>query len=83
VQRGTRAHILDLRTLQELDSSTLATLIRILRHVRASDGSVGLIVDQEPFLKILSITALDRVFPVFRDEQSARDALAMADAIPA
>jgi anti-anti-sigma factor len=83
VQSGMRAHLLDLRSLRELDSSTLATLIRILRYARASDGSIGLIVDQEHFLKILSITALDRIFPIFRDEQSAREALEMADAIPA
>ena len=31
---GRRLHLLDLRSLAELDSSTLATLIRILRYVR-------------------------------------------------
>lgn len=83
IQNGACAHLLDLRPLSELDSSTLATLIRILRYVRASNGSIGLIVDQAHFLKILSLTALDRIFPVFHDERSAKEALEMPDAIPA
>ena len=83
LQSGAHTHIIDLRSLPTLDSYTLATLIRILRYVRASNGSIGLIVDQEPFLKILSITALDRVFPVFRDKETAMDSLKTIEDIPA
>ena len=80
---GRRMHALDLRLLAELDSGTLAALIRVLRAVRDNGGSVGLIVNQERFLRILSITALDRVFPIFRDESMAAAMLASADSIPA
>ena len=83
LQNGKRKHLLDLRPLAELDSSTLATLIRILRYVRDADGSIGLIVDQESFLKILSLTALDRIFPIFRDERSALDTFEIPDTISA
>src|SRR5215469_3597614 len=62
---GIKSHLLDLRSLALLDSQTLAALIRVLRSVRESGGSVGLIVDQEHLLRILSITALDRIFPIF------------------
>jgi len=83
LQSGAHTHIIDLRSLRTLDSYTLATLIRILRYVRASNGYIGLIVDQEPFLKILSITALNRVFPVFRDKETAMDSLKTIEDIPA
>jgi anti-sigma B factor antagonist len=81
--RGNRAHIFDLRPLAELDSTTLASLIRVLRIVREAGGSVGLIVDQPNFLRVLSITGLDRVFPVFPDEDAAHDSLVFAQPIPA
>jgi anti-sigma B factor antagonist len=83
VQNGKLAHVLDLRGLMELDSATLAALIRVLRLVRSAGGDVGLIVEQEKILRILSITALDRVFPIFRDEEAAERALEVGRAIPA
>jgi anti-anti-sigma factor len=72
-----------MRALAELDSITLASLVRMLRIVRESGGSVALIVSQPNFLRVLSITGLDRVFPVFRDEYGALASLGMADVIPA
>ncbi|GEM_PF-1411368 len=83
VRSGRRAHLFDLRALVELDSVTLGSLIRALRIVRESGGSVALIVDQPSFLRILSITGLDRVFPVFKDETGARASFGAADAVPA
>jgi anti-anti-sigma factor len=83
MRSGAQTHLLDLRPLAVLDSQTLAALIRVLRFVRESGGSVGLIVDQEHFLRILSITALDRIFPIFRDEAAAAAVLQLDTAIPA
>lgn len=71
VRRGNIDHLVDLRSLAELDSTTLGALIRGLRIAREVGGSVGLIVDQPKFLRVLSITALDRVFKVYRDENAA------------
>ncbi len=83
VRRGRRIHVFDIRTLPELDSVTLGSLIRVLRVVREAGGSVALIVDQPNFLRVLSITGLDRVFPVFSDEASALASFGMAAAVPA
>jgi anti-sigma B factor antagonist len=83
VRGGRRDHLFDLRALTELDSVTLGSLIRALRIVRESGGSVALIVDQPSFLRILSITGLDRVFPVFKDESGARASFGAAFAEPA
>ena len=83
IRGGVQSHLVDLRSLATLDSQTLAALIRVLRLVRESGGSVGLIVDQEHFLRIFSITALDRIFPIFANEQAARAGLRFEVAIPA
>jgi anti-sigma B factor antagonist len=83
VNEGRRAHLIDLRELPELDSHSLAALIRSLRVARDVGGSVGLIVDQPNFLRILSITGLDRVFPVYENEADAAASLAPPHLVPA
>ena len=83
VQQGRLVHILDLRRLAQLDSRTLAGVIRSTRIVRQSGGSVGLLVDQRGVRRIFSITGLDRVFPVYSNEAEALSALRVADGIPA
>ena len=83
VRQGRLAHLVDLRKLAELDSRSLATLIRALRVARDAGGSVGLIVDQPHFARILSITSLDRVFPVYKNEADATAALRSSDVVPA
>jgi anti-sigma B factor antagonist len=74
---------MDLRGLVELDSPTLAALIRVMRLVREVGGSVALVVNQPNFLRILSITGLDRVFPVWPDEDAAVASLGLPDVVPA
>jgi len=83
VKEGRFSHLIDLRSLAELDSRSLAALIRALRVARDVGGSVGLIVDQPGFVRILSITGLDRVFPVYKNEADATAALARHDVVPA
>lgn len=68
VRAGRLTHAFDVRELADMDSRTLAALIRALRVVREVGGSVSLIVDQPNILRILSITALDRIFPICRSE---------------
>lgn len=83
ISEGRYAHVVDLRSMAELDSRSLAALIRALRVARDVGGSVGLIVDQPSFTRILSITGLDRVFPVYKNEADATAAFAQHDLVPA
>jgi anti-sigma B factor antagonist len=83
VLEGRLDHLIDLRSLAELDSRSLAALIRSLRVVREAGGSVGLIVDQPNFTRVLSITGLDRVFPVYKNDRDAFAALESARLVPA
>jgi len=83
VQRGELVQAVDLRHLTYIDSPTLAALIRVLRAVREVGGSIGLIVDQPNILKVLSITGLDRIFPVYRDESEAQADAEASRLVPA
>jgi len=73
--QGKLTHAIDLRGLSVLDSPTLAGLIGALRAVREATGSLSLIVDEPRIAKILTITALDRIFPIHASESEARAAL--------
>lgn len=64
VDAGRIFHIVDLDNVALLDSAALGALITALRLVREQGGAVRLVAKREPVRRILSITALDRVFGV-------------------
>lgn len=63
LDRGYRV-MLDLDRLPVLDNPALRGLILILRRARGAGGTVGLRVTRPEHLRVLRITALDRVFEV-------------------
>jgi len=83
VQQGRLVHAVDLRLLSTIDSPTLAALIRALRVVRYVGGSIAVIADQSHIRKVFSITGLDRIFPVYRNEHEVFAALETPRRIPA
>ena len=56
-----------------IDSSGLGVLVGALRRMRERDGDLRLVCNKESVLKILRITGLDRVFPVFASVDEARE----------
>ena len=76
VAGGRLAHALDLRPLSEVDSTTLAGLIRALRAVRYVGGFIAVIAEHPNIRKVFSITGLDRIFPVYSNEAEAQAAMA-------
>lgn len=64
VDGGRIFHIVDLDAVEVLDSAALGALITALRLVREVGGAVHLVAKREPVKRILSITALDRIFGV-------------------
>ena len=64
VQEGVYDLVIDLTTLEFLDSTGLGVLVGGLKRVRAHDGSLQLVCTQERILKIFRITGLTKVFPI-------------------
>ena len=65
--------VIDMEKVDFLDSTGLGVLVGGLKKVRAHDGSMRLICNQERLLKIFRITGLAKVFVI---HGSRADALA-------
>ncbi len=65
--------VIDMEQVEFLDSTGLGVLVGGLKKVRAHDGSLQLVCNQERLLKIFRITGLAKVFVI---HDSADGALA-------
>lgn len=63
--------VIDLAAVEFLDSTGLGVLVGGLKKVRANDGSLSLVCDQERLLKIFRITGLAKVFDIHPDQETA------------
>lgn len=63
--------IIDLEQVDFLDSTGLGVLVGGLKKVRAHDGTMELICNQERLLKIFRITGLAKVFVIHESEEAA------------
>jgi anti-sigma B factor antagonist len=62
---GGRSRIaVNLERVEFLDSTGLGVLIGGLKRCRERDGSLSLVAPRETVRKVLSITGLDKVFPI-------------------
>ena len=66
IREGTNRVVLDLDGVAVLDTQALRGLIALLRRARAAGGELALRASRADVLRTLSVTALDRVFPVVR-----------------
>jgi anti-sigma B factor antagonist len=66
------AHVVvDLASVDFMDSSGLGALVSGLRRIKERDGTIRLAAPREPILKVFKITGLDKVFPVFPGVEEA------------
>ena len=73
VSGGATRLVVDLSGVDFLDSTGLSVLVKALKRVRDSDGSLDVVVIAERVNKVFRITGLDQVIPV---HASLADALA-------
>ncbi|GEP40536.1 putative anti-sigma factor antagonist [Nocardioides psychrotolerans] len=60
------SHVLvDLSAVSFMDSAGLAALVATRKHARVLQGSFGLIAPSKQVGRLLSLTAMDKVFPCF------------------
>ena len=76
VNAGRYHLVIDMETVEFLDSTGLGVLVGGLKRVRAHDGSLRLVCTQERILKIFRITGLTKVFPI---HASVDEAVAATD----
>jgi len=65
---GASRVVLDLDAVAVLDTDAIRGLISLLRRSRAAGGELALRSTRADVLRTLSVTALDRVFPVVRPQ---------------
>lgn len=68
---GRRHFVLDLKWVEEIDSSGLAVLVRGFNAVRRGAGTLYLVHLQPPVQSILALMRLDRVFESHADVAEA------------
>ena len=76
VDEGRHEIVVDLESVAFLDSTGLGVLVGGLKRVRAHEGSLRLVCNQERILKIFRITGLTKVFPI---HTSVEEAVAATD----
>jgi anti-sigma B factor antagonist len=71
VGNGNYHLVIDMEKVDFLDSTGLGVLVGGLKKVRAHDGSMRLICNQERLLKIFRITGLAKVFAIHGSQADA------------
>ncbi|WP_340539185.1 STAS domain-containing protein [Nocardioides sp. GXZ039] len=71
VAGGTYDLVIDMEGVEFLDSTGLGVLVGGLKKVRAHDGSLSLICNQDRLLKIFRITGLAKVFVIHESAEAA------------
>jgi|HubBroStandDraft_4_1064222.scaffolds.fasta_scaffold00870_6 anti-anti-sigma factor len=66
LEEGAGQVVLDLDSVAVLDTQALRGLISLLRRARSMGGDIVLRSSRTDVLRTLSVTALDRVFPVLQ-----------------
>ena len=71
VAAGNYDLIIDMEQVEFLDSTGLGVLVGGLKKVRAHDGSLHLVCNQDRLLKIFRITGLAKVFTIHESADAA------------
>ncbi len=64
IDGGTRSLVVDLEGVGFMDSSGLGVLVGGLKRLRENGGQMSLVCREGSTLKVLTVTGLDRVFPI-------------------
>jgi anti-sigma B factor antagonist len=83
VESGSYQLIVDMESVEFLDSTGLGVLVGGLKRVRAHEGWIDLVCTQSRILRIFRITGLNRVFDIYDtvpEAVAAHDASSAGDA---
>lgn len=66
IEAGQNRVVVNMLSVSFMDSSGLAVLLGGLRRVAERDGTMKLVSGNGPVHRLLSVTSLDKIFPVHR-----------------
>ena len=73
VKQGKCNFVIDMEHLKFLDSSGLASFVKLYKRVQPATGDVRLCCIQPDIQRIFELTRLNKVFTIFNDRRSAID----------
>jgi len=73
VEEGCYRIVVDLQGVSFMDSTGLGTLVGGLKRVKEHEGTLALVCTSRPVLRVLSITGLNNVFPVYDSVEQAKE----------
>jgi anti-sigma B factor antagonist len=79
VAGGACQFVVDLQHVSFLDSTGLAALVRLYKHVRIGEGDVRLADVRPAVQKLLDLTRLSRVFAIYPSAEEAAASFKRAD----
>jgi anti-sigma B factor antagonist len=71
IEQGNSRLVIELTGVGFMDSSGLGVLVTALKRARERDGSLSLVCTEGSVHKVLTITGLDRVFPIYESVSEA------------
>ena len=71
IEQGQSRIVIDLTDVGFMDSSGLGVLVTALKRARERDGTLALVAPEGSVHKVLTITGLDRVFPIHQSVTEA------------
>lgn len=71
VDQGNYRIVVDLQGVSFMDSTGIGTLVGGLKRVKEHEGTLALVCTQRPVLRVLTITGLTNVFPIYDSLEQA------------
>jgi anti-sigma B factor antagonist len=75
IDQGNYHVVVNLGSVQYMDSAGLGALVSGLKRVREHNGSINLVSPTVPVQRVLDITRLSKILNIYSSEQQALDAI--------
>jgi anti-sigma B factor antagonist len=79
IDAGMKLLVVDFLDVEYIDSSGLGALVAGLKRISERDGHIYVVCQESQVQKVLRITGLNKVFPIYVDRDSAVKAIRQAD----
>ncbi|MFQ3549438.1 MAG: STAS domain-containing protein [Armatimonadota bacterium] len=74
IESGSSHLIVNMENVEYIDSAGLGALVGGLKRASEHNGKIVVVCSKPQIKKVFEITGLERVFPIFNDEVSAKSA---------